>query len=164
MKSQKFTEQQLKDLVAGKQVQTVEAKKKGEYPHLSLYEKIMNGERQIKGIVLAKVDKKTGKPIQVQTPKKLCEMYEIAQATNEEGEKIVSVNKIDSIGFDSEKKAFIGEGKLEPLFVRLEKIEETKLNRVRKKPLSFKVKEGNSLPPNPYVIVKDIWLKTWVRK
>ena len=151
MKKQQFNEQQLKDLVSGKPVQTVEPVKEGEFcSHQNKFIQTSDVKSLPADFVSNVIINSVG---------------EVVQATNEKGEKQF---------YCPECKVFIHNAELEfcgncqlslekdimfkPLQVRLEKIE--------KKTYSDSVGLPQNKPKKDYYSIGNdplVWLKTWKR-
>lgn len=137
MKTQMFTEQQLKDLASGKEVQTCEPVKKGEE------ERKENGFIPFEGMEHSYMpDEKDSwiEEIRDSKNKLICKVGEVRQAVNEKGEKQCKNcrSELDVFGKDKNKEIIwrhikrpvgmtVASEKCftpEPLLVRLKKIEE----------------------------------------
>jgi len=154
LKTQSFSDQQLKDLVAGKEVDAVEAKKKGE----CLYVKGDREPFQIIGITINTKFDNNHTPIWEENPKLSCEVGELVQACNEKGEKqwycpLCKRIGIGLMGINFECGCLTlhreEDEHWNPLVVRLQKIEKKEIL----------IGECDSGKP----ILEENWLKTWVR-
>ena len=104
MKTQQFTEQQLKDLVNGKKIVTAQPVKKG--------------ERLVEHYKTKSLEINT--TIYLDNKKSVCRVSELVQATNEKSEKLFTCYCNDGKGYHP---FHVGFDYSKPLLVRLEKIE-----------------------------------------
>ncbi len=150
MKTQKFNEQQLKDLVKGKEVVTCELVKKGEgyieeikerFEHPSMNFNIRDAKQPVsKGFFIMQVVKPNADNVFA--------LYLVVQATNEKGEKQSFCEFCSELAPNSN---LVGHGGAEekPLLVRLEKIEVQK--------------EKHTLDERGWKTKLPLWFKTWKR-
>ena len=150
MKSQRFSGEQLRDLVSGKIVTTVEAKKKGEKLTYTELPKpsARNGWSDYSKAEISNAIKANFVGVADSRRKKVCELGDVVRACNEKGEDMV--NHYEHLKQLSAIANYQKPYEPKPLLVRLEKIEESRSENV----YVFGSKK-------PAYKIKACWLKSW---